>query len=283
MAPKRIRRNYFKNSPARKGVKTLGRLVLALKVFAGTAAVAVMSFGFIFAHDLLTQSDFFRAATIQIDGLVRLAPEEILRQAALTPEVNIFAINLTTTRKRLLAHPWVAEAEVSREIPSGLRLRIREQVPLAIIDLNRRFLLNTQGDIFKEWSATDPTDLPVVCGLDFSDLNPGATSFSAPFKAVMGVLDLGRKPGSVLPNHEIKRIQVDREIGLTVLAFDQPRTIKLGFDDYTSKYRRLKSILTYLRQTRVVPDFDSIDLNNLERVVITPVGAVSPPTVHKEV
>ena len=63
------------------------------------------------------------------------------------------------------SHLWIAEAEVSRELPSTIRIGIKEQKVLAVIDLKRKFLINTAGEIFKEVSATDPDNLPIVSGL----------------------------------------------------------------------------------------------------------------------
>ena len=87
----------------------------------------------------------------------------------------------------------------------------------------------------------------------------------------MNVLKLGRKPESILPNNEIKLIRVDREIGLTIHAFDETKTIKLGYDNYQDKYERLKNVLHYVKNGRDFPDFETVDLNNsVNRVVVSP-------------
>ena len=214
-------------------------------------------------------------------GPQRLSQKEIAQQAGVGKGVNILAVNLSLVRKRLLAHPWIAEAGVSREIPSGLSIRIKEHRPLAVVDVGKKFLINHSGKIFKAWNALDPADLPVVSGLNVLDLPPvyGQTDPSAgeiarertaPFRAVMKVLRLGGQQGSVLPNHSIKQIQVDRQIGLTLLAFDRIKTINLGYDDYDGKYNMLANLFSYLKHQQSVSDFDRIDLNNLNRVVLNP-------------
>ena len=154
-----------------------------------------MSFAFIFGYALFTQSGYFKTVYLNVQGCKTLDQKAVITQAKLSQGLNIFSVNLTTTRKRLLAHPWISEAEVSREIPSGIRIRIKEHEPLAIIDINRKFLLNHQGELFKEWEVTDPVNLPLVSGLAFSDLNVGARPYSQPFNAVMTVLRLGQHTG----------------------------------------------------------------------------------------
>jgi len=187
------------------------------------------------------------------------------------------------TRKRLLAHSWIAKAEVSRDLPSEIYIRIKEQKPLAILDLGRKFLINTSGEIFKEMALSDPDQLPIVSGLEFSDINLRDKPRSIPFKAVMNVLELGQKSNSVLPYKLIKRIQVDREMGLTIYAFERIKLIKIGYNDYPNKYARLKNILTHLKKRRGFSHLESIDLNNLNRIVVHPAKRESPDGGHKEV
>ena len=202
-----------------------------------------MSFLFIFGYDLLTQSSYFEASQLTISGHELLNDQDVIDQTGLSTGVNIFSVNLTTTRKLLLAHPWVAEAEVSRDIPSGISVRIQEHEPLAIIDIKRKFLLNTRGEIFKEWTPADPVNLPIVSGLEFSDLSVGSMPYSQPFNAVMSVLKLGQKKGSVVANKQIRKIDIDKDIGLTIHVNNRLGTIKLGYDDYASKYKRLQEVL----------------------------------------
>jgi cell division protein FtsQ len=275
------RKNQRKGQKPNREFKFLGRILLGFKLIVALAAVAAVSCFFILVHDILTQCDYFKISRLTIEGAQRLSEKEIAQQARVGKGTNILAVNLSLVRKRLLAHPWIAEAGVSREIPSGLSIRIKEHTPLAVVDVGKKFLINHSGKIFKAWHASDPADLPVVSGLNVLDLPPVygqtdpsageiARERSAPFNAVMKVLRLGGQQGSVLPNHLIRQIQVDRQIGLTLLAFDRIKTINLGYDDYDGKYNMLADLFSYLRHQQSVSDFDRIDLNNLNRVVLNP-------------
>jgi cell division protein FtsQ len=250
------------------------------------ATVMVVSGFFILVHDLLTQSDYFAARQLNIKGMQRLTQKQVAEQAGVHIGVNILSTNLTLARKRLRAHPWIAEAEVSREIPSGLTIVVKEHTALAMVDFGQRYLINTRGEIFKVWDPSDPKNLPVVSGLNLSDLTvygrpePSRRGSdkdrSAPFKAVMRVLQLGGENGSILPNRALSQIHVDRQMGLTVHAFERGKTINLGYSDYAGKYRMLSSLFSYLKRHRSISDFDHIDLNNLQRVVVNPIRIESP-------
>jgi cell division protein FtsQ len=264
-----------------RGQKLLGRLVMGFKITSALAAVVIVTGFFILGHDLLTQADYFGARQLTIEGMQRLTREQVSRQAGVHPGINILSTNLTLARKRLLAHPWIADAQVSREIPSGLHIVIEEHTALAVVNLGQKYLMNTHGEIFKAWEPSDPQNLPLVSGLKLSDLRvygrpkpaPGSgdKKRSAPFQSVMQVLQLGGKKGSVLPNRVVKQIHVDRQIGLTVHAFDWGKTINLGYSDYAGKYRMLSNFFSYLKHHHSISGFVRIDLNNLQRMVVNPI------------
>jgi len=300
------RKNRRKGRKAKRRFAFLSPFLLIFKIGCALAALAATSALFILVHDAVTQCEYFEAQTIAIEGNQRLSQKQIADQAQVREGVNILAINLTVVRKKLLAHPWIAEAEVNREIPSGLSIRIKEHTPLAIVDLGQRFLINEKGEIFKKWTTGDPDHFPIVTGLQLADLaspvssddqgafqsmNPLPTDKQtdtaqyhySPLDAVMHVLRLGQDSGSVLPNRLIKKIRVDREIGLTLQAGMRVRTIKLGYHRYPHKYSMLKHIMGYLKKRQRLPVFDRIDLNNLNRIVISPRRAKASSGDDKEV
>jgi len=252
------------------------------KVVAVLVLTAAMSFCFIFGHDYVTQCDYFKAEDLKVEGNQKLSASQVRHQANLRPGVNILAVNLTLTRKRLLAHPLIARASVGRELPSTIVIHVEEHVPLAVLDMGRLFVVNMEGEIFKELDSTDPKNLPVVSGLTFSDITVADAPRSGPFKAVMTVLGMGRNNHGILPNDKIKKIDVDREIGLTLFTTNRFTAVKIGYDDYGKKFQKLKTIQLYLETQRRFLHLDSIDLNNLNRIVVTPAGADSPDGIHPD-
>ena len=282
---KKLRKNTRKGRKRGRRIKFIDRLVLGFKCTAAVVAVVIVTGLFILVHDMLTQCEYFSARQLTIEGMQRLTREQVERQAGVHPGMNILSTNLSLVRKRLRAHPWIADAEVRREIPSGLAISVREHRALAMVDFGQKYLMNMNGEIFKAWEPSDPRDLPVVRGLNISDLRVYGQSDpdrevsvkenSAPFLAVMRILQLGRKKGSILPNREVRQIHVDQQIGLTVHAFERGNVINLGFSDYAGKYRMLSWLLSYLKRHQSILDFDRIDLNNLKRVVVKPITQTS--------
>ena len=290
------RRNVNRRAVAAGRRRWVGRLATGLWILAGAALAVFASFFFVFVHDLFTQSPHFSARQIQVDGTRRLTHRTVAELAGVREGVNVLGVNLSVARRRLLAHPWIAEAEVRREIPSAIHIRVREHVPAAVVDMGRKFLLNDQGELFKEWDAADPAGLPVVSGLKPADvrvadrsgaavapvtaaLAPAATAeapFSRPMAAVLQVLALGREPSGVLPAKQIAAIRVDRELGLTVTAYDDAKSIRLGYDDYAAKYRLLADLLAFFKGQPGMAAVARIDLTDAGRVIVNPVRADLP-------
>ena len=154
-----------------------------------------VSGSFIFAYDYFTQTRHFQARRVEVTGQQRLSRQQVLKIAGIEKQTNILAVNLTTTRKRLLADPWIADVTVSREIPSGLRFHVVEEKPLALLDMGSggRFLINKGGTVFKREDDPGSSDLPRVEGLNHADLPVDGRPDTMAFKAVMTLFRPGRQ------------------------------------------------------------------------------------------
>jgi cell division protein FtsQ len=184
-------------------------------------------------------------------------------------------VNLNTVLQRLLANPWIAHAAVERQLPDAIHIQIKERAPMAILDLNLRYYLDEGGEIFKQVEASDEIKVPVVTGLAFSDIDLNNPRRPGLFRGVIEVLGLSRLDGTVLPMHDIHRIHVDHEMGLTLFAFERGLAINLGFGHYESKYNRLRDMITHLRPQNKLSNVEYIDLNDLDRIVVRPYSGVS--------
>lgn len=281
--PRKIRRNQYKTPPliTREDVRNIVRLCgafLGRVVFlTGLTIIAV------FGHDYITQCEYFKSNQVNIDGIQHLSRQTVMSQARVNIGTNILSVNLKLAKERLTANPWIKYADIERQWPSAVDIRIREHQPVAVLDMNKKYIMNVNGEIFKEWEPSDPEDLPIVSGLKLSDLPVSGNKNSLPFRSLMEVFELSRKSHSILPLQAIKRIHLDREIGLTLYAFDRIKAVKLGFHDYPQKYKGLKTLIVHLEKNGSFSNVDSIDLNNLNRIVVNPVRTETLARDHKEV
>ena len=268
MGKKPARKNRFKKDVKQRRRKWSGRLVAGLKLVSLITVVLAASALFMAGYAAVTQSEYFRAKTISVSGCSRLSQETIISQAQLSPGDNLLAVNLQLVRKRLLAHPWIAAARVSREIPETIHINIEEHACMAIVDLGRKFLLNRSGKIFKEYEREDPSRLPVVTGITYSDLSLGDDAQSQAMSQVLDVLRISRIKGSIIPYQAIREVHWDPEMGVSLTIWNDKRTIKLGIGRYKVKYSRLEQLLPRLKQHPDWRNFSMLDLNNPDRIVM---------------
>ena len=268
LATTKTRKKRFRKNTRQKPRKGWRRLLIGLKLGALVVILLLISALFVVGYAAVTQSDFFRVQSIEVYGNAWLTSKQVIAQAMLTPQDNVLAVNLHLVRKRLLAQPWIASAQVMREIPGILRIFIEEHKPLAVVDLGRQFLINTAGRIFKEYVASDPRNLPLVTGIAYTDISLGAEALSPTLQAVCSVLQISRRKHSIPAYAAIESLHVDPELGVTITQRKTKRVIKLGSGRLQEKYVRLSRMLAYLQKGKRWRELRMIDVNNPDRVIV---------------
>ncbi|MGD9972611.1 MAG: cell division protein FtsQ/DivIB [Desulfatirhabdiaceae bacterium] len=258
------------------------------KMLGGVLGSFVLSFFLVFCHDLIVQWDYFQATHVDIRGNSRLSDADILEISQIGKTPNILAVNRLIAQKRLCDQPWIVTAEVIRELPNRLTIHIQEHQPVAVLEIETRYLMDGAGQIFKEADETECAGLPLVSGLDLTDLNRHDPSEATAFSAVLTVLKMGKEENALIPNRNIHQICVDRDVGVTLVVREGIRSMKidrisLGLTDFDQKYKSLDLMIGYLKKTHMTEAVAHIDLTDTRRIVVRP---AVPDTVladnHKE-
>lgn len=107
---------------------------------------------------------------IYIDGLNYVSKKEVI---ALIPTTDIdgekilptMGIDVYALREAIEQLPWVKTAEVERQIPNGLHIRITERQPVAIWQVDNELrVVDVEGQVLQEGSVARFNKLPVVVG-----------------------------------------------------------------------------------------------------------------------
>jgi cell division protein FtsQ len=268
---KPTRKNRLKKNKQVRRAVWRQRTAFTAKTLLGLLVLAVVSAGFILVYDYFTQTPHFQARRIDVSGLQRLTQTQVLDIAGIGQRTNILSVNLVAARKRLLAQPWIAAATISREIPSVISIDIREETPLARLEMpgGQDFLINVAGEVFKRDNDPDSHGLPRVQGLNHGDLPVPGQPPSRAFSAVMALLRLAGEKDNPLPLASIRRIRMDREIGATVYTGEDDRVVKLGFGDYREKCAALGHLMARLDRDSRLVRYRIIDLFDVNRVVLS--------------
>lgn len=247
----------------------------------------------ILVYDAVTQSPYFEAKKITVEGCRKLSRGRILKLTGLKLHDNILSVNMKTLQHTLVADPWIAAAEIERTLPDEIHIRIRERVPMAIVDLEGLYYLDEDGEIFKPAEASDKAMVPLVTGLSLTGFDFENPWGSRLFKSVMEALHLCRRHDSVIPFTALHRVHVDKDMGLTLyaslasynplamamctpaaagsaLSEIRPAGIRVGFGRYESKLSRLQEMVSYLKQKDGFLNLQYMDLDDTDRVVVRP-------------
>jgi cell division protein FtsQ len=147
--------------PRRRGLSA--GLVLALQA-AAVGLLAVL--GAWTAWQRVFASERLRVGRLEVRGSHFLSEGEVRELVGPAVGENILGLDIEALKARLRASPWVADATVTRALPDTLRVEIRERVPLALAELDRLYLMDSDGGLIDIYGPrTGAFDLPIVRGL----------------------------------------------------------------------------------------------------------------------
>jgi len=286
----KIKKNKYRKPDAKKQrAKSASQFAgKTLRGFTYIGSFLLIMIFCIFCYDVLTQTHYFDINHIEITGNERLSTKEIKYQGNLDKGMNILGINLKHVRQKLIAHPWVSDAEVTRVLPHKISISISEEKPLALISFDKPYIINRNGLIFKELDKRDEAEnlnsLPIINGLtlsDFQDFNQTKNSY---LTSALDIIRMGEH-SDLVPIRKVSKVHVDKDLGITLTLMDLLKIqnnrntkfsilkIRLGFGNYSLKYSRLNKVLYKLTTLNNNDDknyqkIDLIDLSNTGRVIV---------------
>lgn len=276
---RKIRQNSLRSKNADGallGSDFMGSLDLVLKFILVILILALFSLGLIFIHDFITQNAYFGVKTIDISGTATLTRSQLISQAKIEPGENVLAINLKTVRNRLVAHPWIRDAVVHRQIPSTLFISVVEEKAIArgVLEDGSQVLLDMDGQPFKPYEPEKEiltSKLPMVSGLGLELLGKTYGLKGRLHHAVMELLSLENI-------HIINEITADRDLGISIstdffkardAVDDHTIMLKLGFEGFKAKFNMIQKIMDYIENSVSEKRLSLIDMFNIKSVTAT--------------
>lgn len=192
-------------------------------------------------------SPAFAVTEISLEGHVRLTREEVLSQAELAMGNNVFDVSPEEARARLLAHPWIAEANIRRRLPGSYTIEVRERRAVALLALGDVFLVSDGGAIFKRVEGNDPIDLPVITGIDRERFTRDRAFRTSVLLETVALLHDYRGAG-LWSREPIFEIHVERDDGLSLYVGGDATYVRLGHGPFRDKLRRLRTVLDELSE-----------------------------------
>jgi cell division protein FtsQ len=231
-------------------------------------------------HHLLTSPLFCITDinSIEIDGAKRLSRGLLLQQSKLVSGASLLAIRPGQVERALMAHPWVARAEVSRKWPNSLHLTVQERDPVALVQFGEELLyVDRQGMVFKPLSPGDPHNFPVITGLTAEHFRHPAGALPEVVTQAFQLMDVLKKTSPPLNLENISEIHIDLERGFTLYANGVGVALDVGFKEYSEKLQKFAQLWPHLVQKGILTKVNRINLNYPRRVLVTMKGMEANP------
>ncbi len=153
---------------------------------AGITAVVV---AVLVACVALYNSPLFSISTVEVVGATHVSADAIRVLARVPKDATLIRFPADAVAERVATNPWVASVSVSRVFPSGMRIRIVERIPVAIVDAgSKMWLMEGTGTTIAPSSSETSGTLPLVSDVPGLDLKAGRRTTSEPLLNAMRVL-----------------------------------------------------------------------------------------------
>jgi cell division protein FtsQ len=212
-----------------------GRIAAFLRALAAGALVVSLSGTVAWAvRRHIVQSPRFAVTDIVVTGQRHRTADALLEEAGLSKGVNVFTVDLDRARALLLADPWISEATLGRRLPGTLGVQVTERELAALVVLRQTYLVSRDGIIFKRFELGDPTDLPVVTGIDPESVAEDREGAQATLRRA---LDLASdfEQTRLGERSPLQEIHVTSEGGFTLMVGKDALALTLGSPPFRRK------------------------------------------------
>ncbi len=155
-------------------LRVLRRFAGALPYALIAVCVAAVPAAVVYGYQYVMRSPDFAVRQVRVEGNARVPVAEILISGGVEDGPSLLALDLTQVERGIESHPWIASASVQRELPDQLVITVKEREPALVLDLGARFLVDRFGAVFKKLDPGERFALPIVSGLTWDDVAPGA-------------------------------------------------------------------------------------------------------------
>ncbi|HET6460354.1 MAG TPA: FtsQ-type POTRA domain-containing protein [Syntrophales bacterium] len=225
-------------------------------------AISIVGAAIIYGYNFAISSPFFQIKEIIVHGCKELTEKEILSSAAIKPSQNLLAINLGTITRRIESNPWVKRVSVGREFPNRLVIDIQERTAIASVKRGNGFsLMDSDGVIFKKLEKNDEVDIPVLNGCYSDDKD------SVIFTKSLELLRYLSASNEFPTIRNVAEIHGHDVFGLSLFT-DSGLCLRLGFDSYENKLKRLNTVMADLERRNMKLGFLLIDLNDPAKITV---------------
>lgn len=255
------------NEPISARIKSLlGYVPLALRI--GVIAIIAL-IGFV-GYRAAASASFFQIRNVETRGASRASVEDIKTVVRRdVSETGVWRADLEQLSKHLERLPWVRTAVVTRVLPDGIRVRITEREPKAVVRTSAgRFIWVDDDAVYLgEMAPTDQMPVFFLRGWNEDDSTAAQTENR---DRVRKFLELQRDWSSQGISERVSEVNLLdlRDVRVQLAGDDSQIEVRLGSQDQGTRLAKALTVLDAQRQTARGPLISYIDLTQGKRAIV---------------
>lgn len=209
-----------------------------------------------------------RVTEVRVEGTHYLDAARVLRVSGLAKGQDWFRLDLERARQALLLDPRIASADVARQLPCRVRLRIVEREPVMLVSHGVPWEIDTAGVLLPPLEPGVVADVPFLVGPQFAGLPAGAQVHRAEVRRGLAwVRALSERELQLAGQVSEVDVSDSSLTGLTLL--DGTRILASGWPPGTRRLSSLRVVLSDLKARGTTAK--EVDLRFENQVIVRPV------------
>ncbi len=244
----------------------LGYVPLALRigVFAIIGLIAFVG------YRAAASASFFQVRSVETRGVSRASADDIKNTVRRdVSETGVWRADLPALSKHLERLPWVRTAIVTRVLPDGIRVRITEREPKAVVrNAGGRFIWVDDDAVYLgEMSSTDQMPAFFLRGWNEDNTTAAQTENR---ERVRKFLELQRDWSAQSVSERVSEVNLLdlRDVRVQLAGDDSQIEVRLGGQDQSARLGKALTVLDAQRQTSRGPLISYIDLTQGKRAIV---------------
>lgn len=153
---------------------------------------------------ILVKTPYFNIKKVVVNNNSIITKEKIIEENTVLNQ-NIFLLNTSSLKKKILSNPYIKEVKISRKLPNELVINVKERnAAFVVIDGADFYVLNENLIIMEKKKSMDGLQLPTLTGLKIENRFLGEPMSTDPER-----IKILKEIGETLVKNKIKVNSVD--------------------------------------------------------------------------
>jgi cell division protein FtsQ len=264
--PAKRSRSSASSSEEGSGVKNILKMMPTI----GKALLGIVACVFLYlVYQAIFSASIFQLRSVDIAGTEHSSTEEIRSIVRRAAKASVWKADLETIKAELEKQGWVKTAIVSRVLPDGLRVRITERTPRAIVRMSNGRLMWVDEDAVI-LSTLRPSDQITSFFMRGWDESGTEISRKENQERIQKYIEMKREWDAARLSERVSEVNIIdvRDVRAQLSGNDSGIEVRLGKDNFGKRLARALNVLSEQRQTSRGAYITYLDVANDQRTTV---------------